>query len=403
MVLYGWFECANEDCSLRSHLSDDYDVSYRTFYTWMPIGEHRVFLVARTDAGPNSEYVTSEMITITVTATGETPTPTATVSPTATATATASPTPTETATPSPTPTVTPSPSPTETATPTPSPTVTATPTPTATATPAPSPRLRVAPAAVVPGQSVTVSVSGFGARESVRVRWLIGTRWTDVGTITTGADGTGSAQVVVPNNASAGANKIRGDSPTAAAQTGTINVSIPGPASGSLSANRGTVNSKVGFSLSNFTPSATVTITWKRPGGSAVEVGSTTISSDGAGAGSFPVPATTGGISTVTFSDGTKSATVQFEVAPRIKVTPSPVAPGDTVDVSLRGYGKKESVRIRWLVDGQWVTVATVTTSNTGSANVSVTVPENASEGSNSVRGDGTTYRQQTNAVMVVP
>jgi len=73
------------------------------------------------------------------------------------------------------------------------------------------------------------------------------------------------------------------------------------------------------------------------------------------------------------------------------------------VNVSLRGYGKKEVVRIRWKVNGSWVTVATVTTSNTGSANVTVQVPANANVGQNSVRGDGTIFRQQTNAVTVVP
>ena len=60
-------------------------------------------------------------------------------------------------------------------------------------------------------------------------------------------------------------------------------------------------------------------------------------------------------------------------------------------------------MRIRWLVNGSWVTIATVVTSNTGSANVDVTVPANASLGENSVRGDGTEFRQQTNAVTVEP
>ncbi|MCB1133104.1 MAG: hypothetical protein KDN05_18430 [Verrucomicrobiae bacterium] len=54
-------------------------------------------------------------------------------------------------------------------------------------------------------------------------------------------------------------------------------------------------------------------------------------------------------------------------------------------------------------MNGSWVTIATVVTSNTGSANVDVTVPANASLGENSVRGDGTEFRQQTNAVTVEP
>jgi hypothetical protein len=73
------------------------------------------------------------------------------------------------------------------------------------------------------------------------------------------------------------------------------------------------------------------------------------------------------------------------------------------VNVSLRGYGKNETIRIRWKVGNAWVVVATVKASNTGSANVNVTVPANAPAGANSVRGDGTINRQQTNAVTVIP
>jgi len=45
--------------------------------------------------------------------------------------------------------------------------------------------------------------------------------------------------------------------------------------------------------------------------------------------------------------------------------------------------------------------LTTVTTSNSGSANVDVQVPNNADAGANSVRGDGTVARAQTNAFIV--
>jgi hypothetical protein len=255
----------------------------------------------------------------------------------------------------------------------------------------------------MPGQLVAVSLSGFGANEPVLVRWLVGSKWTPVGTIATDGSGNASAQVVVPSSASSGANKVRGDGDTKAAQTGAVTVAVPGPATASLSSSRGTVNSTVSFSLSNFSPNATVTVTWRRPGGSSQVIGSATVTNAGTGAGTVAVPATTGGINTVSFSDGVKSATTQFEVVPRIKVIPGVVSPGETIDVSLRGYAKGESVRIRWLINGKWVTVAVATTSNTGSANIEVTVPDRAASGPNSVRGDGTVNRQQTNAVLVVP
>jgi hypothetical protein len=70
--------------------------------------------------------------------------------------------------------------------------------------------------------------------------------------------------------------------------------------------------------------------------------------------------------------------------------------------VSLRGYGKQEVISIRWQVKGHWIVVAMITTSNTGSADVTVAVPPNAKIGKNFVRGDGTIFRQQTSAVTVV-
>ena len=76
-------------------------------------------------------------------------------------------------------------------------------------------------------------------------------------------------------------------------------------------------------------------------------------------------------------------------------------ARGQSVDVSLRGFGRTEAVRVRWLVNGNYVLLTTVTTSNTGSANVNVTIPAGATVGANTVRGDGTDFRAQTNAAMV--
>ncbi|MGH2550924.1 MAG: hypothetical protein ACRDHN_16150, partial [Thermomicrobiales bacterium] len=347
----------------------------------------------------------------------ETATATATASPTQTATATASPTATatgtQTATAIPTEThtatATATPSETATATTTPTGTATATQTATATATPtetaAPSPRLRVSPTSVTRGQPVTVSVSDFGPTESVRVRWLIGSTWTTVGAITTNASGAGSTIVVVPSSAAIGANKVRGDSPTHAAQTGAVTVSVPLPPSVELSALRVSVGQSISVTAEHFPASSSLTMTWRRPGGSTVDLGTMMTDGTGAASGSFIVPATEGGLGsqvTIRAANGA-SVAVSLEVAPRIGVSPSTVSSGQAVTVTLRGYGKGETVRIRWLVNGTWVTVGTVTTSNTGNASITVTVPANANLGQNSVRGDGAVFRQQTNGVTVVP
>jgi hypothetical protein len=95
------------------------------------------------------------------------------------------------------------------------------------------------------------------------------------------------------------------------------------------------------------------------------------------------------------------SKTVSFEVVPRIKVNTNPAVRGQFADVSLRGYARNETVHIRWKKGLSWVTLATIVTSSTGSANVPVKVPTWALDGPNSVRGDGTVFRQQTNVVNV--
>jgi hypothetical protein len=271
--------------------------------------------------------------------------------------------------------------------------------------PAPKPKISVVPNSVNPSQNVMVSVTNFDASASVRVRWKVGGSWVQVGTISTDSSGAGSTTAFVPANAAAGANSVRADGPAKAQQTNAVSVVLQqGPVNVELSATRGSVGGTVDFTATNFTPNSQLNISWRRPGGSTVRFDSITVGNDGDIGGTLRIPATEGGSgSRITFSSTRGIVTVSFEVSPRIQVTPGTVSAGDSVSVTLSGYGKKESVRIRWKVNGSWVTLATVTTNNTGGATVTVQVPANASAGQNSVRGDGTVFRQQTNGVTVVP
>ncbi|MFL5758390.1 MAG: hypothetical protein ACJ789_01555 [Thermomicrobiales bacterium] len=170
----------------------------------------------------------------------------------------------------------------------------------------------------------------------------------------------------------------------------------------SMTPTRQTVNSFLHYTIIGFPHNAPVQITWRRLSGSIIAIATVQSSATGTATGVFRVPATTGGKGQlITFTSGSVSKTVSVEVAPRIKIIENSVQRGQFVDVSLRGYAKKESVRIRWQQGTSWVTLATVLTSNTGSANVMVKVPSFAPDGLNSVRGDGTVFRQQTNAVNV--
>jgi hypothetical protein len=167
-------------------------------------------------------------------------------------------------------------------------------------------------------------------------------------------------------------------------------------ASVAASLNRGTVNSTVQYTLRYFPINSLVNVTWDGKPFATVMTTSTSTST-----GSFKVPASPIGNHLIRWSGGDRSATSTFTVVPRIKLIPNAVSRGQTVNVSLRGFAKQEVVRIRWKKGSSWVQIATVNTSNTGSANINVTVPTFVPDGPTSVRGDGSVGRAQTNAVTV--
>jgi hypothetical protein len=182
----------------------------------------------------------------------------------------------------------------------------------------------------------------------------------------------------------------------------------------SITPSRRTVNSWLHFTLTGYPHNAPVTITWQRLSGTTFTIAGTFVTDGNGGLVSqFRVPAVPGGLAGdptpdlqhITFKSGATSRTVNFEVAPRIKIIyPGPSAQrGQLVDVSLRGYAKNETVRIRWQDgDGEgWRQIGTVVTSNSGSANIMLPVPSFAANGIQSVRGDGTVLRQQTNVVNI--
>jgi hypothetical protein len=121
----------------------------------------------------------------------------------------------------------------------------------------------------------------------------------------------------------------------------------------------------------------------------------------GEATGSLAAPAAPMGTHQLQWTAGTWRSAATFTIVPRIKLIPSAVSRGQTINVSLRGYVAREVVRIRWKMGTSWVELARVTTSSTGSANVNIKVPTWAPNGPASVRGDGSYGRAQTNAVTV--
>ncbi len=177
-----------------------------------------------------------------------------------------------------------------------------------------------------------------------------------------------------------------------------LNSCVPiAPATVALSTYRTTVNVTVHLAGRYFPVSAPVSVTWK--GKSIAQAMS---DAEGNVTASIRVPATPlGDYQLGLDAGGFWKPAGTLTVAPRIKVIPDHAARGDTVKISLRGFAKKESVRIRWKHEGRWIEIGWVYTSNTGSGELWIPVPSWAEDGQHSVRGDGPGARAQTNAVYV--
>ena len=165
---------------------------------------------------------------------------------------------------------------------------------------------------------------------------------------------------------------------------------------------RGTVGSTFDFTIVSFPPNAQVDLLFIGNSGVNVDLGPATTDATGRATGTRTVPTVLGGPKEVRAFSGNEVETTPFEVAPRVRVTPESVQRGQSVAVAVTGFGPAEFVRIRWLVNGSYVQVGTLTTGINGSGTVNVTVPANAPAGATAVRADGTTFAAQTNAVTVV-
>jgi len=165
----------------------------------------------------------------------------------------------------------------------------------------------------------------------------------------------------------------------------------------SLSTYRTTVNVTVLLTGRYFPVSTPVSVTWN---GKAIAQAMS--DANGNVSASVRVPAAPQGSYRLGLNAGALwQPSGTLTVVPRIKVIPEVAARGQTVKVSLRGFAKREVVRIRWKNGGSWVELGRVTTSSTGSGELWVAVPGWAADGATSVRGDGTLARAQTNVVSV--
>lgn len=263
-------------------------------------------------------------------------------------------------------------------------------------------RIRVTPAIARPGETVSLNLRGFKVGDPVRIMWRNGQGdFVQVGSATTSSTGSVTGlEIVVPNWAPSGVNTLRANG-AISGQTSALTIESPSVVVTPMS---GTVNTRIRYTLERFPADSQVTITWNRLTGGTVNLGTVTTDATGSASGDFLIPATPGGSGQiVTFVSSSVSATAMIAVNPRVKVTPSVAAPGETIDISLRGLPRQEPYVIRWRAGntGAFTVIASGTTSNTGSANVAFTIPASAVEGPYQLRVEMAPYNLQTNAFSV--
>jgi hypothetical protein len=100
-----------------------------------------------------------------------------------------------------------------------------------------------------------------------------------------------------------------------------------------------------------------------------------TVDAQGGGIVSFKVPAATKGQHAISVSSRNYYIKKSLTISPRIRLSSKSGSPGASLDVSLRGFARKQLVSIKWLNGNSSATLASVVTSNTGSANLHLTVP----------------------------
>jgi hypothetical protein len=114
------------------------------------------------------------------------------------------------------------------------------------------PRIKLIPSTnLTRGQTVNVSLRGYHAHETVKIRWKQGSAFTEIAHVTTSSTGSANINIHVPSFAVIGSNSVRGDGTYGHAQTNAV--TVVGGSSGGSGANASPTPTKTA------TPTSTAT------------------------------------------------------------------------------------------------------------------------------------------------
>ena len=125
-------------------------------------------------------------------------------------------------------------------------------------------------------------------------------------------------------------------------------------------------------------------------------IGGDTVDANGRANRKFTVPASAKGPHQITAKNEFETLAKPITIGPAIWASPSSVVVGDSIKVTMKGLGSRESVRVTF--DGR--AMGTITASSSGTATLTFTVPATAG-GSKTVRATGSTGSSLSKIVSV--
>jgi subtilisin len=262
------------------------------------------------------------------------------------------------------------------------------------------PGLTLSPTSGPVGRSVTVSLRGYGAADTVSINWYDGETPRVLSTATTSAAGSASATIVVPA-ATGGAHVIEGSG--ASGQSASANFSVT--ATSVLAPTSGTVGSSFDFTLSGFAANESIDILWFETTSTAAILTTVMASPTGNVVAHFTVPETVSGLHKVLATGDTSGASTYqyFNIKAAISLSVTSGPPGTVVTASLTGYRGGEMVNIAWYTNAFASTpVASGTVSALGSGSIAFTVPADATSGDHKVDAAGQSSFQKSSAIFSV-
>ncbi|MER3404300.1 MAG: hypothetical protein C4289_03285 [Chloroflexota bacterium] len=235
------------------------------------------------------------------------------------------------------------------------------------------PDLQRSPAGGFEGETIQVQATGFGASETVEIRWDSETGPV-LATLTTNSNGSGSGTFTIPVDSAKGSHRITGYGTTStvrawsAVEVLALDVTVA-PAAGSP-------RQGVTVSGSGFAPNETVDVFWD---GSTTPAENATADGNGNATVVSSVPLMSAGDHPVKLKGRTsgRQGTARFTVVPSISLYPTSGPGGTVVTVKGRGWDSGATVGVYWnrTSSSSGVSVCSPTASSTGSFTCQFTVP----------------------------